>query len=76
MAIDPQITIAQAWADDRARLESIKTALEEFKASVDVEIDLYIDTRALNAARHAVGEVAMRIENIDSAIAHLDELLA
>lgn len=76
MAIDPTITIAQAWADDRARLVALRTELEAFKATHEAEQSLYIDSQARSAAQYAYSDASMRIETIDAAIARLDELLA
>lgn len=76
MAIDPTITVAQAWADDRARLVALKTELETFSAAQAAEQELYINDIAKVAARNAYADTAMRIEQVDAAIARLDELLA
>lgn len=76
MAIDPTITVAQAWADDRARLVALKTELETFSAAQAAEQELYINDIAKVAARNSYADTAMRIEQVDAAIARLDELLA
>lgn len=76
MAIDPNTTIAQAWADDRARLVAAKAALETLKDSLDLEVDLYLDADAKSTARNIVSDFPMKFEQIDRAVARLDELLA
>ena len=76
MAIDPNVTIAQAWADDRARLVAAKAALETLKDSLDLEVDLYLDADAKSTARNIVSDFPMKFEQIDRAVARLDELLA
>lgn len=76
MSIDPSITIAQAWGDDRARLLAAKGELETLKAALDLEVDLYLDSDAKITARQLVSDFPMRIDQIDRAVARLDELLA
>lgn len=75
MIIDPNITIAEAWADDRSRLVAAKAALETLKDSLELEVDLYLDADAKNAARSIVSDFSMKFEQIDRAVARLDELL-
>lgn len=75
MAIDPNTTIAEAWADDRARLVAAKAAMETLKADLDLEVDLYLDADAKNTARSLVSDFPMKFEQIDRAVARLDELL-
>lgn len=75
MSIDPNTTIAEAWADDRARLVAAKAELEEIKARLDLEVDLYLDADAKNTARNIVSDFSMKFEQIDRAVARLDELL-
>lgn len=76
MSIDRNITIAQAWADDRARLLATKDAMVNLKDSLDIEVDLYLDADAKNMARHLLSDFSMKFEQIDRAVARLDELLA
>jgi hypothetical protein len=75
MAIDPNTTIAEAWADDRARLVEAKAKMEELKAILDLEVDLYLDADAKNTARSLMSDFPMKFEQIDRAVARLDELL-
>jgi hypothetical protein len=76
MSIDRNTTIAQAWADDRARLLATKDAMVNLKDSLDLEVDLYLDADAKNTARHLLSDFSMKFEQIDRVVARLDELLA
>lgn len=73
MPINPNLTLAEAWAEDKVRLETLKNSLEALRDSQAEEYDMYIDTRALNAARNAISDINMRLENIDNTIAYLED---